>query len=89
MKKLKLILPMMAIVFAIGLMFATSNIEADPNNDYVLTSEGVVTIQEIDCGPGDDQCRAQLEEGGTVYDVFDDPSLTMPKEGSGSITRLY
>ncbi|MBI6118259.1 DUF6520 family protein [Salegentibacter maritimus] len=89
MKNLKLILPMMAIIFAIGLMFATSNIEADPNNDYVLTSEGVVTIQEIDCGLGDNQCRAQLEEGGPVYDVFDDPSLTMPKEGSGSITRLY
>ena len=89
MKVKKLILPMLAIIFAIGMVFASPNWENDPNNDYVLTSQGVVPIQEIDCNKGDKQCRAQLEKGGQVYDVFDDPSLTMPKLGDGGITVLY
>jgi len=88
MKIRKLILPMMAFIFAIGMLFASPSLESDPNNDYVLTPQGVVPIQEIECGEGNQQCRAQFEEGGPIYDVFDDPSLTMPKEGDGSVTRL-
>jgi len=89
MKIKKLILPMLAIIFAISMVFASPNWENDPNNDYVLTSQGVVPIQEINCNEGEKQCRAQLEEGGPIYDVFDDASLTMPKIGNGSITILY
>ena len=39
MKKLKVILPMLAIIFAIGLTFASVRPKTDPNvqaNDYVL-----------------------------------------------------
>lgn len=80
---------MLGLVCAIGVLFASPNLENDPNNDYVLTPQGVVQIQEIDCNDGETQCRAQLKEDGPIYNVFDDPSLTTPKVGDGSVTQLY
>lgn len=80
---------MIAFIFSMGMLFAFSKSQSDPNNDYVLTSEGVVPIQEIDCGSGNLQCRAQLEQNGPIYKVYDDPSMTIPKVGNGSVTQLF
>lgn len=85
----KLIAPMFTFLFAIGMLLANPKVENDPNHDYVLTNEGVVAIQEITCGEGDKQCRAQLEQNGPIYNVFDDASLSIPKEGDGSVATLY
>ena len=90
MKNLKMILPMMAIIFAIGLMFATPNVENDPNNDYVQLNDGTwFAIPEQDCGEGDEACQAQLAPGGDTYQVYDDMSTSSPKEGDGIVRRLY
>ncbi|WP_072880651.1 DUF6520 family protein [Salegentibacter echinorum] len=84
MKYLKMILPMMAMVFAIGLMFANTPTEMDPDNDYVLTNNGVVTIDEVDCGEGDIPCEGQFSGDNNQYPIYDDPALTIRKEGSGT-----
>ena len=90
MKYLKMILPMMAMIFAIGLMFANPNVENDPNNDYVQLNDGTwFTIPEQDCGVGDAACEAQLAPGGDIYQVYDDMSTSFPKEGDGKLRRLY
>tara|TARA_B100000378_G_scaffold241486_1_gene210326 strand:+ start:68181 stop:68456 length:276 start_codon:yes stop_codon:yes gene_type:complete len=91
MKFKKLILPIIAIVFAIGMAFATVDTKSssDPDNDYVQTDSGVVTIDEIDCGAGNVNCMARLIEGEPAYPVFDDPALNTRKTGSGSVIELY
>jgi len=86
----KLMLPMMAFIFAIGMMFATPNVENDPNNDYVQLSDGTwFSISEQNCGDGNEACQAQLAPEGDIYQVYDDMSTSSPKEGDGILIKLY
>ncbi|MBZ9629143.1 DUF6520 family protein [Salegentibacter sp. LM13S] len=95
MKLKKLILPMMAFVFAIGMAFATVDLKPDLEmiemeaQDYVLTPDGVVAIAEINCGMGEINCEARLAEGEPAYPVFDDQALKNRKKGSGQVVELY
>lgn len=90
MKYLKLILPMLAIIFAIGLTFATSSMEDDPSTDYIIIDGDFQSIDmELNCGEGDINCRVQLEPEGPEYLVYDDEDPNTLKKGSGGVIRLY
>ena len=83
MKKLKVILPMLAIIFAIGLTFASVSPKTDPNvqaNDYVLINGNWRAIDETPCQAGDETCRVQFGENGPVYDVYDEMDTSTLKE---------
>ncbi|WP_262707163.1 DUF6520 family protein [Arenibacter aquaticus] len=75
MKKLKLILPMLAFVFAIALSFAFVSTTSE---DYYAT--GFIQIGttwyevDMDCSPGEELCKVTLEgdETETKYQVYDD-----------------
>ena len=90
MKYLKVFLPMLAIIFAIGLTFGTTAMDSNPSTDYVIIDGVFESIEmELDCGEGDQNCRVQLEPEGPVYLVYDDEDSNTLKEGSGDIIRLY
>ncbi|APU67637.1 MULTISPECIES: DUF6520 family protein [Christiangramia] len=84
----KIILPMIAFIFSLGMLFAFSKPQSDPNNDYVQTPQGLVIIPEQNCSTGSTQCRVQFGEDGPIYKVYDDAALSMPKLGDGSIKQL-
>lgn len=71
----KLILPMMAMIFAIGLTFATTGPQpgtSDQANDYILISGQWEEIAEQSCATGQETCRVQLGANGPVYPVYDE-----------------
>ena len=88
MKK-KFLLPVMAMVVAIGMSFATEKSTANPNEDYALTPDGAVPIAEIsNCGNQmNESCSAILVVGGEAFPVFDDAALTIPKMGGAEVAR--
>ncbi|WP_373059478.1 DUF6520 family protein [Zunongwangia sp. H14] len=70
----KLILPMLAIVFAIGMAFATVDVKPEPKlqvQDFIILNGSWQAIPEQDCEPGDETCRVKLGDSGLVYDVYD------------------
>jgi hypothetical protein len=93
--KTKVLLPMLAFICVIGMAFATIGSEPDlkltemQSQDYVLTPDGVVAIDEINCGMGEINCEARLAEGEPAYPVFDDQALQNRKTGSGQVVELY
>ncbi|MGM0934582.1 MAG: DUF6520 family protein [Bacteroidota bacterium] len=89
MKLRNLMLPMMAILFAIGMAFANVNFNTTPNNDYIVVDGETIEIDEMDCGIGTETCQVQLEQGGPLYPVFDDANLNNQKIGDGTVIRLY
>ena len=87
MKKLKLILPMMAFVFAIALSFAFVNTTAE---DYYTT--GFIKIDstwypvDVDCSQNEqNDCLAQIEGESETYEVHNGPSETAPILKSASL----
>ncbi len=86
--KTKFLLPGLAMIFAIGMSFGSDKLNADPDMDYVLTENGVVPIQEVDCGEGNTQCRGRFAPDGALYDIYDDQALTIPKNGGSTIIDL-
>jgi len=69
MKKLKLILPMLAFVLAIGMSFAMRSNELDYYQD-----NGWKSVPEIDCSFGEEGCYIRLEENGNPIQLFDTPA---------------
>lgn len=74
--KTKLLLPMMAIVFAIGLSFATENSSVDQANDYVNINGTWLAIPEQPCDEkGQENCTIKFESPDNpphlVYDEMD------------------
>ncbi len=85
MKKLKLILPMLAFIFAIALSFAFVETEADYNNDFIhLGGDSWLPIPEVNCAEGDETCTVQRTEGGQIYDVYDEEDLSTLKESDST-----
>lgn len=75
MNKLKVILPMLAMIFAIGMAFAAIDPEPEPKeltNDYVLIDGSWEAIPEQECNRGQFTCQVQIGENGPVYDVYDE-----------------
>jgi hypothetical protein len=84
MKKLKMILPMMAFIFAIALSFATVNLS--PESAYetgrVNGPNGWETI-DVECGDGDELCKVKFSPSGQSYQVYEADETT-PRTGSSS-----
>lgn len=87
--KTKFLLPVLAMIFAIGMSFTTLNSDTDPNMDYINTESGVVPVQELNCGSGSLKCEARLTQGGKVYPVYDDANLSIRKTGNGEVIELF
>lgn len=87
--KTKFLLPVLAAIFAIGMSFTTANSDADPNMDYIDTGNGVISVQELDCGEGSIDCEAKFSPEGDPYPVYDDANLTIRKTGNGEEIELY
>ncbi|TDN89195.1 hypothetical protein DET49_107111 [Salegentibacter sp. 24] len=83
MKQLKMILPMMAIIFAIGLTFANVNSEPMPEvqtSDFIyLGNDNWQPIPEQGCEGTAENCQVQIGAGGPVYDVYDEMDLSTVK----------
>ncbi len=80
MKKLQLILPMLAFIFAIGMSFAFVEATAE---DYYAT--GFIELDDtwyevdVDCETGSNDCEAEIQgEPGETYPVHTQPSTTSP-----------
>ena len=76
MKNLKFLLPMLAFVFAIGVAFATVDLNPEPEpkilaNDYVLVNGSWKAIPEQNCEGGLKNCRVQFGVDGPIYEVYD------------------
>ncbi|MCM4162417.1 MULTISPECIES: DUF6520 family protein [unclassified Arenibacter] len=93
MKKLKLILPLLAFVFAIALSFAFVDKSADKDyyaTKYILVQapNGWATI-DVECTPDNAECEVEFsEEPGTKYRVYDEKDTSKPTEGNGQIIEL-
>jgi type 1 fimbria pilin len=88
MKTKKLMLPLMAFIFAIGLTFAAVNPEPeikDQANDYLLINGEWEEIAEQPCSTtGPEECRVRLGENGPVYPVYDQmDTSTLKKNDTG------
>lgn len=89
MKNLKLILPIMAMIFAIGLSFATVNPNPEPEAeipqeyDYVyLGGDSWLQIDEQNCPTGEFDCTVRLGEGGPIQQVYDEEDLQTAKDSN-------
>jgi len=77
MKNLKLILPMLVFIFAIGMSFAFENSTAE---DYYATGfiqlDGTWYQVDVDCETGVEECKVILEEDEDEIEhpVFDAPN---------------
>ncbi|SDR68399.1 hypothetical protein SAMN04487764_0237 [Gillisia sp. Hel1_33_143] len=85
MKFKKLILPMMAFIFAIGLAFANVDMKTEPvveTQDYVFINGSWEGIPEQNCAQGSATCRVQFGQGGPIYDVYDEMNLSTLKNSN-------
>ena len=88
--KTKFLLPVMAMIFAIGMSFATESVEIDPNTDYVLIDGNFQSIgMELNCLDGGDTCKARLQPGGEPYEVYDAADVNTLKPGDGSVINVW
>ena len=84
--KTKFLLPMIAMIFAIGMSFATENEASDPSTDYIKVNGTFMSLnQEYNCGVDEDiPCQIKLRNG-QIHDLYDAPSPGSQKEGDGEI----
>ncbi|MCX2839103.1 DUF6520 family protein [Salinimicrobium sp. MT39] len=87
--KTNFLLPMIAMIFAIGMSFATDSVLIDPNQDYVRLDDGsfMPLGKEIDCGIGDSTCEVELPNG-EIRPVYDASDPNTPKVGDGEVNQL-
>lgn len=87
MKSVKKILPMLAFIFAVGVAFATTEIEGDNEAqplDYYKVGNSWQSVPEQDCGEGPYTCRVQFGATGTPYDLYDNMGDINPKDSSSN-----
>ena len=78
--KTKFLLPGLAMIFAIGMSFASVKTGVTQDKDYVhLGGNSWQAVNEIDCGVGGEVCRVQFGEGGPIYDLYDEKDLDSRK----------
>lgn len=93
MKNLKLVLPMLAFVLAIGLSFAFVNTTEDKDTfatKFILVEEpnGWATIT-VNCDPQMQDCTVRYSDDlSTVYTVYDTKSQSDPAEGNGTVITI-
>ncbi|MFI2744564.1 DUF6520 family protein [Zhouia sp. PK063] len=94
MKKLKVSLPFMAIVMAIGLSFATVHHTSSAVSGYVNDPILGWTAVDVACNPGSNNCQVQfVDEEGTpqgsplnVYAEEDEDSTPLPSSSTEPVT---
>lgn len=88
--KTKFLLPVLAMIFAIGLSFANIERASDPTTDYYLENGQFEPIgMELNCGTGNIDCEVEFEEDGTTYKVYDAQSTNSLKKGNGQVIELW
>ena len=88
--KTKFLLPVLAMIFAVGMSFTTLEKVGDPSTDYILQNGTFMPLgTELDCGNGTIVCRVQLEPDGPLYEVYDAINPNVLKKGNGDIQKLY
>lgn len=71
MKKLRMILPMLAFVLAIGMSFAYVKADLAVIQGYIETSPGVWESVNVNCVDGDDECKVYFSsDPNTIYTVY-------------------
>ncbi|MGY5847020.1 DUF6520 family protein [Salegentibacter sp. HM20] len=91
MKNLKFLLPMLAIVFAIGVAFTAPGIEEKPEAqafDYYLVDGNWVAVDEQNCTGTGGACRVQVGTGGPIYELYDEMDDENPKPASVNIQPI-
>ncbi|MCX2837467.1 DUF6520 family protein [Salinimicrobium sp. MT39] len=81
MKNLKILLPMLAFIFAIGMAFAIDHKE-EPEVlalDYYKVGSTWYSVAEQDCGIGEFTCRIQFGANGTPHDLYENMGDKDPK----------
>ncbi|TXK77856.1 DUF6520 family protein [Mesonia sp. K4-1] len=78
--KNKFLIPVLAMIFATGLSFATAERNDEQALDYIRVNNQWMAIPEIDCGQaGENECQVELQDG-TVHSIFDTQSSIQPKK---------
>ncbi|MDX1365730.1 MAG: DUF6520 family protein [Arenibacter latericius] len=91
MKKLKIILPMLAFVLAVGMSFAFVNTTAE---DYYATKfilvDGVWTAIEVECNPLNDACTVMYTQDPQQREfiVYNSQNTGDPAEGDGQVIMI-
>lgn len=86
--KTKFLLPVLALIFATGMSFATANLTADPDNDYIFR-DGWEELPEVeDCNPLNQNCLAYSVSENQTYPIYDSMNFADPKEGDGTIAVI-
>ncbi|MEO2070420.1 MAG: DUF6520 family protein [Zunongwangia sp.] len=91
MKSLKIMLLLLAFVFAIGVAFATVNVKPKIEfqaNDYVRLNGSWEAIDEQSCEEGDFTCQVQYGQNGPVLDVYDEMGDEEPKSSGSQVPTV-
>lgn len=86
MKKLKILLPMLAFIFAVGMAFATTDLKEQPeiqSFDYIQMDGNWEAVPEQTCPGTGYVCRVQFGTNGTPHDLYENKGDAVPKS-SGS-----
>lgn len=87
--KTKILLPVLAIVFAVGLAFAT--VDTDLEGPFIQLEDGSWLEITPVCNGVEFECKVQLEENGTHYTVYPikSTSSTPLRSSSENPYKLY
>lgn len=86
--KTKFLLPVLAMIFAVGMSFTTVNANESAVSGYILISPGNWEPVQVDCN-GTSKCLVEFsDEPGVEYEVFATMSTLHPIEGSGRAITL-
>ncbi|MEH6679819.1 MAG: DUF6520 family protein [Sediminicola sp.] len=86
--KTKFLLPVLAIIFAVGMSFTSAKMDVDPDNDYIFRNNQWQAIPEINCNPEDQACLVLVTPEEEEYEVYDSPNSNDPKEGDGTVAAV-
>ena len=77
--KTKFLLPGVAMLFAVGISFATVMPKAEQTLDYIRVNDSWQEIPEIECGEGPRTCEVRLADG-SKHPVYDMKSFSSIKD---------
>ena len=85
MKNLKVLLPMLAFIFAIGMAFATTELKEEPKVqafDYYEENGVWKSVPEQNCQGTRYVCQVQIGENGLIFPLYDEMNDDSPKRSS-------
>lgn len=85
--KTKILLPVLAIVFAVGMVFAFAETNENIAQGYYEASPGNWKPINVDCeGPSD--CLIRFLPDPTIHKVYATPDTSQPLDGAGVVIDL-